>query len=183
MKPKWRETEVRKKNSNPLPCKKSSPQICHPSTLIQSRTYSYMTSLPSCIITTLPWLVWTVSITWNKKLSLYVEEVNCMLTTSTWTTGRLEPEDWDCWSPNTNQRMLHKLMMHTPCYPLPHPVFKNLSLKAIGELGLLSIRGPHTPCMVPAINASPYFTSLHHNQVSADRLYCEWASGPSLVPL
>lgn len=88
----------------------------------------------------------------------------------------------DSWLPNTNQRMLHKLMMHTPSYPLLHPVFKGISLKAIGELGLLSIRGPHTPCfpcLVPAINTSPYFTLYHHNHVSADWLYC----GPSLVPL
>ena len=39
----------------------------------------------------------------------------------------------DSWLPNTNQRMLQKHMMHTPSYPLLHPVFKNISLKAIGE--------------------------------------------------
>lgn len=92
----------------------------------------------------------------------------------------------ESWLPNTNQRMWHKLMRHTPPYSLPQPVFKNISLKAIGELGLLSIRGPHTPCfpcLLPAVNASPYFTLHRHNHVSADWLYREWASGPSLVPL
>ena len=72
---------------------------------------------------------------WNPH---QVGEVNCRLRTSTWTPDWLEP-GWWCWllipSLPTNQKNVHELVTHPATLSLILS-FKNLSLKAIGELGV-----------------------------------------------
>ena len=61
-----------------------------------------------------------------------------------------------------------------PTIPLPHPVFKNISLKAIREFRPLITN--YLDSLLDTCNK--LCTFLHHNLVSVVWLYCVWASGP-----
>ena len=63
---------------------------------------------------------------------------------------------------------------HTPHKPPPHPIFKNLSLKAFREFGHLSTSCPDS--LLGSCNK--HHTFLHHNLVSVDWLYCMQMSRP-----
>ena len=81
---------------------------------------------------------------WNP---LQVEEVNCMLPTSTQTPDWLEPEGWWCWlaitSPPANQKSVHKLI--TPCsfnsirLLTTHSRVGHTVLRALAHCGLLCL--------------------------------------------
>ena len=75
----------------------------------------------------------------------------------------------------TNQSEECPCADHIPQNPLPHPVFKNLSLIAVGEFGSLEHQLPWISCLAPC---SKHCTCLYHILVSEDWLYCPWASGP-----
>ena len=101
-----------------------------------------------------------------------VEEVNCMLPTSTcW----LEPEGWWCWLPitsPTNQKNVHG-WSHTQ-QPPPLTLFlKTFVWKTVGSSGLLSTS--HQDFLFGTSNKC--YTFLHHNTVSVVWLYLTWVSG------
>lgn len=55
------------------------------------------------------------------------------------------------------------------------PLTKNVSLKLVRKFRLFDYELPLTPCTAPY---NKRCTFLHHNLVSADWLYCMWASRP-----
>ena len=114
-----------------------------------------------------------LKIFWAKSFLLFcrnrkphqVEEVNCMLPTRTQNL-----EAWWYWFLIPHNPPIRRYLWtdHIPCNPLPHPVFKNLSLKAIGSFCALS-----TNCLDSLLGAcNKCCTFLHHKPVSVDWVYC-----------
>ena len=75
-------------------------------------------------------------------------------------------------SPPTSQKNVHELITSPNLFL--HAVFKNVAQKAFGEFRSFRLWLSWTPCLTPW---NKLYTFLHHNPVSADWLYCTWASG------
>ena len=76
----------------------------------------------------------------------------------------------------THQKKAHESITQ-PTTPISYPVFKNLSLKALGERPLnISYLDP----LVVWHPADKHCTFLHQNLVLVDWLYCPQTKGPKL---
>ena len=106
-----------------------------------------------------------------------VEEVNCMLPTSTQTPDGLEPEGWWRWLPVTSHQPIRRASTswsHTPQPPLL-PCLKKSFPESLQECSRLF----STSCLGSLLGScNRCCPLLHHNPVPGDWLYCLWASRP-----
>ena len=122
-------------------CRKKGKVKQDKNTLAIKQSQDLYSSSSGIIDNILSHVLWAVCRDWNPH---QVEEVNCVLPTSTETPDWVGPEGCWWWLPITsppNEKNVHKLISW-PLTPFLHPVFKNLSLKAFRALGLLSTSSP-----------------------------------------